>query len=98
MLKIGKLNELKKYKNEIKEMYDNNISLKDIAIKYSCSRDTIKRFIVQNNFPEREKINPLYKNFSEEDDKKIKQLYEEGKSTKEIRMLSRLVKIKIYNG
>ena len=84
MLKIGKLDELKKYKNEIKEMYENNITLKEIAMKYNCSRDTIKKFIVQNNFPERKKINPLYKNFSEEDDKKIEQLYNEGKSTREI--------------
>ena len=84
LLKIGKLDELKKYKNEIKEMYENNITLKEIAIKYNCSRDTIKRFIVQNDFPERKKINPLYKNFSEEDDKKIEQLYNEGKSTREI--------------
>lgn len=84
MLEIGKLNELKKYKNEIKEMYNNNISLKNIAIKYNCSRDTIKRFVVQNNFPERKKMNPLYKNFSEEDDEKIKYLYAEGKSTREI--------------
>lgn len=84
LLKIGKLDELEKYKNEIKEMYENNITLKEIAIKYNCSRDTIKRFIVQNDFPERKKINPLYKNFSEEDDKKIEQLYNEGKSTREI--------------
>lgn len=84
LLKIGKLDELEKYKNEIKEMYENNITLKEIAIKYNCSRDTIKKFIVQNDFPEREKINPLYKNFSEEDDKKIEQLYNEGKSTREI--------------
>ena len=84
MLKIGKLDELKKYKNEIKEMYENNITLKEIAIKYNCSRDTIKKFIVQSDFPERKKINPLYKNFSEEDDKKIEQLYNEGKSTREI--------------
>lgn len=84
LLKIGKLDELEKYKNEIKEMYENNITLKEIAIKYNCSRDTIKKFIVQNEFPERKKINPLYKNFSEEDDKKIEQLYNEGKSTREI--------------
>lgn len=84
LLKIGKLDELEKYKNEIKEMYENNITLKEIAIKYNCSRDTIKKFIVQNDFPERKKINPLYKNFSEEDDKKIEQLYNEGKSTREI--------------
>ena len=61
LLKIGKLDELEKYKNEIKKMYENNITLKEIAIKYNCSRDTIKRFIVQNDFPERKKINPLYK-------------------------------------
>lgn len=84
LLKIGKLDELEKYKNEIKEMYENNITLKEIAIKYNCSRDTIKKFIVQNDFPERKKINPLYKNFSEEDDKKIEQLYNGGKSTREI--------------
>lgn len=84
LLKLGKLEDLQKFKNEIEEMYNDNITLKDIAEQFKCSRDTISRFLKKNNIQERKKINLLYKNFSEEDDLKIKELYETGKSTREI--------------
>lgn len=84
MLKIGKLEDLQKFKNEIEKMYNENITLKNIAEHFGCSRDTISRFLQRNNIAKRKKINPLYKNFSEEDDLRIKELYESGKSTREI--------------
>lgn len=84
MLKIGKLEDLQKFKNEIEKMYNENITLKNIAEHFGCSRDTISRFLQKNNIAKRKKINPLYKNFSEEDDLRIKELYESGKSTREI--------------